>query len=169
MSNHQSLFDVWVLIAYLPLQLRWVIKNEIRKMPVFGYALERMGHVYVDRERGSSVLQGIEKATGKIKEGTSVVFFPEGTFTRADGLREFHLGAFHVAAETGLSVVPVAVRGTRSILRSDQWRIRRGDITVRIGPALAAGGSDFAAALDLRNRARRSILAHCGEPDLLAR
>jgi len=64
--------------------------------------------------------------------------------------------------------VPVALRGTRSILRSDQWRIRRGDITIRIERALHATDNDFAAAVALRNAARKVILDHCGEPDLLA-
>jgi 1-acyl-sn-glycerol-3-phosphate acyltransferase len=82
------------------------------------------------------------------------------------GLLEFRLGAFLAAAQARLPVVPIAIRGTRSILRGDQWLPRRGRITVRIGAPIKPDGADFAAAVRLRDAARAFILAHCHEPDL---
>jgi 1-acyl-sn-glycerol-3-phosphate acyltransferase len=82
------------------------------------------------------------------------------------GLLEFRMGAFVVAAETGTPVIPVTITGTRSVLRGGQWFPRRGHIKVHIGKALRADGTDFDAALRLRDAARAAILKRCGEPDL---
>lgn len=95
------------------------------------------------------------------------MFFPEGGFTRVTGVMPFHMGAFVAAAEAGLPVVPVAIRGTRSILRADSWFPRRGNITVVIGETIMPrAGARWIAAGVLRDEARRHILRHCGEPDL---
>jgi 1-acyl-sn-glycerol-3-phosphate acyltransferase len=82
------------------------------------------------------------------------------------GLLGFQLGAFLVAAEAGVPVTPITIRGTRSILRGGQWFPRRGRIHVHIGQALAPDGADFDAAVRLRDTARAQMLQHCGEPDL---
>lgn len=98
------------------------------------------------------------------------MFFPEGTFTRMPGLLPFHMGAFELAAQGGLAVVPVAVRGTRSMLRSDSWFPRAGTITVAVGspidPATAPGHDDWAKSCWLRDECRRFLLRHVAEPDL---
>jgi 1-acyl-sn-glycerol-3-phosphate acyltransferase len=94
------------------------------------------------------------------------VFFPEGTFTRASGLLPFRMGAFVVAARSGVPVVPVTLRGTRSMLRDSHWFPRRGILTVTVGEPIMPSGSDWAAAIELRNRARAEIARQCGEPDL---
>jgi 1-acyl-sn-glycerol-3-phosphate acyltransferase len=93
--------------------------------------------------------------------------YPEGTFVRAPGLRPFKLGAFHVAAQSGAPLVPVAIRGMRSILRDGQWVPRRGTVVLSFGEPLAPDGNDFAASVRLRDRARAVILERCGEPDLV--
>ena len=98
--------------------------------------------------------------------GDAVVFFPEGTFTEAGGLRPFRLGAFRIAADTGTPVVPVALRGTRDVLRGDRWLPRHGRIEVIVGAPLEPDGNDWTAALALRDAARRFILDRTGEPDL---
>jgi 1-acyl-sn-glycerol-3-phosphate acyltransferase len=82
------------------------------------------------------------------------------------GLLSFRLGAFLAAAQAGASVVPIAIRGTRSILRGGQWLPRRGEINVEIGAPIKPDGADFAAAVKLRDAARCFVLAHCREPDL---
>jgi len=103
------------------------------------------------------------------RRGKTLVFFPEGTFTRTPGLLPFHMGAFVAAAEAGVPLVPVTIRGTRSILRSDQWFPRRGTVAVTIGTPVPPEGADWAAAIRLRDTARAEILRHCGEPDLADR
>jgi 1-acyl-sn-glycerol-3-phosphate acyltransferase len=100
------------------------------------------------------------------KAGERILTFPEGTLVRVPGLLGFRLGAFLAAVEAGVPVVPIAIRGTRSILRGGQWRPRPGRISVHIGASIAPDGTDFAAAVRLRDRARAFVLAHCREPDL---
>jgi hypothetical protein len=95
-----------------------------------------------------------------------MLFFPEGTFGRAPGLRPFRLGAFVVAAQTSVPAVPLGISGTRSILRSGQWFPRRGTVSLTIGPPIMPQGSDWTAAIALREGARAQILGYCGEPDL---
>ncbi len=101
------------------------------------------------------------------------MFFAEGTFTRVPGLRPFLLGAFAIAAETKIPVIPVAIRGTRSILRSGSWFPHHGSINIEIGEAIDPGQvadktekDSWHVAIELRDRSREFILRHCGEPDL---
>jgi 1-acyl-sn-glycerol-3-phosphate acyltransferase len=136
MSNHQSLFDVWALIGKLPLQLRWVVKGDIRKMPLFGYALERMGHIYVDRARGKTIAQSLESAARKIREGTSVVIFPEGTRSKDGRLQKFHRGGAVIALRSGVAVLPVTVNGGRFVLPKDTLDLLPGKIQVIVGDAI---------------------------------
>jgi len=103
----------------------------------------------------------------------SLFFYPEGTFTRVSGLQNFHMGAFITAATTGMQVVPIAIRGTRSMLRPDTWMPRRGRITFTVGKVItpdveieAGSGDKWSTAVKLREAAHRHILAHCGEVDL---
>jgi 1-acyl-sn-glycerol-3-phosphate acyltransferase len=94
------------------------------------------------------------------------VFFPEGTFTRRAGLSGFYLGAFQVAAQAELPVVPGILRGTRTMLRGEQWFPRWSPISVTIEEPIEPSGSDFAAVVRLRDAVRAVVLAGCGEPDL---
>ncbi len=100
------------------------------------------------------------------RQARILVFFPEGSFTRRAGLSGFYLGAFKVATETKLPIVPGILRGTRSMLRSGQWFPRRTPITIEIVDLVPPSGKDFASVLRLRDQVRQVILARCGEPDL---
>ncbi|MGC2076999.1 MAG: lysophospholipid acyltransferase family protein [Xanthobacteraceae bacterium] len=105
-------------------------------------------------------------ATDLTRQGRLLVVFPEGTFTRRAGLLEFFTGAFKIASETGLPVYPGILRGTRSILRSDQWFPRWGRVDVEILDPFAPRGTDFESVLQLRDAVRQAVLSRCGEPDL---
>lgn len=101
-----------------------------------------------------------------MKAGTSAAFFPEGTFRRMPGLGPFHLGAYAAAVAAQVPVLPVAIRGTRALLRAGQWLPRRDPIAVTIGsPVFPPAPDAFAAAVALRDAARAHILAYCGEQD----
>jgi 1-acyl-sn-glycerol-3-phosphate acyltransferase len=130
---------------------------------VLCWAFSAPGHLFVRRFDPARALPCGGAATA---DRANIVFFPEGAFTRRAGLSEFYLGAFKVAAEAGLPVVPGTIRGTRSILRSDQWFPRWTPLSVTIGNAIMPAGKDFAAVLRLRDEARKVVLAGCGEPDL---
>ena len=100
------------------------------------------------------------------KLGLDVLVFPEGTLIRSTGLMDFRTGAFQAAAQAGIPVVPVSLRGVRSVLRDGTWYLRRAAITVTIGVPIAPEGEDWAAAVKLRDAVRAEILRSCGEPDI---
>ena len=106
--------------------------------------------------------------TVAVREGRRLVVFAEGTFTRAPGLRPFHLGGFLAAAESGAPTVPIAISGTRSVLRDGQWLPRHGPIAVVVGGAVSPPGglAPLPAALQIRDAIRAHIAAHCGEAEL---
>ncbi len=165
-ANHASYLDGLALLLAIPGDIAFVAKSELAAQFFAGPFLRALGACFVERADPEASVEDARRLAETAAE-RSLVFFPEGTFYRGEGLQAFRLGAFAVAAETNLPIVPVAMRGTRSILRSDQWRIRRGDITIRIEPALSPEGQGFAAAVALRDATRRAILAQCGEPDAL--
>lgn len=165
-ANHASYLDGFALTATLPTQGSFLAKRELKDSYLARLLLERMGTLFVERFDPSKGVEDIRRAAETLAEGQSLLLFPEGTFDRAPGLRPFRLGAFMLAAESGIPVVPVAIRGTRSVLRGDKWFPRKGKISVTILPPMRAKGSDMAAAAKLRDEVRAEILEHCGEPDL---
>lgn len=166
--NHASYLDGVVLMAALPKQFGFVAKRELLEQFIPRIYLLRLGAEFVERFAAQESVQDARRLEVVLRAGRSLVFFPEGTFTRFPGLKPFRLGAFVVAANAGTPVVPVALCGTRSILRDGQWWPRRGAITITFGPPLrpvAEARDAFAAAVVLRDAARTYILHHCGEPD----
>jgi 1-acyl-sn-glycerol-3-phosphate acyltransferase len=168
-ANHASYLDPIVLCAALPAYFSFIAKRELLDRVVPRLFLRGLGAQFVERFDVRRSIEDGRRLGEAVKTGTSAAFFPEGTFTRVAGLRPFHLGAFAAAAAAGVAVLPVAIRGTRTILRDGQWLPRRGLIEITIGsplPRPASATDDFAAAVALRDAARAHILAHCGEADL---
>jgi 1-acyl-sn-glycerol-3-phosphate acyltransferase len=172
-ANHASYLDGYALIAALPRPLTFIAKEEFARDPLLGEALRRIDTEFVERFDPEKGVSDTRRLARRLLEGHTLMFFAEGTFTRVPGLRPFHLGAFVAAVESGAPVVPVALRGTRSMLRSDSWFPRRGAIHITIGGPLdaaafrnAVGGDVWKAALRVRDEARAHIVRHCGEPDL---
>ena len=172
-SNHSSYIDSFVLAAVIPRTFRFVAKAELADSILLRKPLNNIHTEFVERfDTGKSVSDS-QYLAEVLQQGNALLYFAEGTFTRIPGLAPFHLGAFSVAAETGAAVVPIAIRGTRSILRPESWFPRRGSIHVEIGQPISpgeleseAGSDNWTTALALRDRCREFILRHCGEPDL---
>ena len=167
--NHASYMDGVILVAALPRHYGFVAKRELREQFVPRVYLERLGAEFVERFAAQQSAEDANRLAAAAARGRSLAFFPEGTFTRVPGLRPFYLGAFAAAVQAGVPVVPVAIRGSRALLRADQWLPRRASITVTIGAPIPppAGAPDaFAAAVSLRDLARAEILRHCGEPGI---
>ncbi len=133
MSNHQSLLDVLALIGRIPLQIRWIVKRELRKIPVFGYALERMGHIYIDRGDHENAYRGLDVAAEKIRGGTSVIIFPEGTRSRDGRLMRFKKGGAYLAIKSGVSLLPVTVNGGRFALPKGTMALMPGKMEIIVG------------------------------------
>ncbi len=165
-ANHASYLDGLVLAAALPGTPVFIAKKELEPQVFAGHFLKALGALFVERADAEGGIEGAEEALRAAAAGRVLVFFPEGTLTRAPGLLPFRLGAFVTAARQRIPVLPVTLRGTRSILRGGQWFPRRGAISIRIGAPIPPDGADFAAAVRLRDRARAAILAASGEPDM---
>jgi len=165
-TNHASYLDGLALAAVLPGTPVFVAKRELSRQIVAGPFLKRLGAFFTERAEPAASLEEVDQLAALARSGERPVFFAEGTFTRMPGLMEFRLGAFMVAVEAGAPVTPIAIRGSRSILRSGQWLPRKGRLSVHVGEALMPAGDDFNAAVALRDAARAAVLAHCGEPDL---
>ena len=172
-ANHASYLDSYTLVAELPRHVRFIAKAELAQQFAVRLPLQRIHTEFVERFEIRKGVRDTQRLADILKDGHSLMFFAEGTFTRVPGLRPFHLGAFIVAAQAGTPVVPVAIRGTRSILRSGSWFPHRGAISIEVGEAVdaaglvaQAGGDTWRTAIALRDRCREFILRHCGEPDL---
>ncbi len=166
--NHTSYLDGIVLAAALPprFQYAFAAKREFARQLIPRLFLRGIGAVYVERFDVRQGSEDVEQFAAVLRAGISPVFFPEGTFDRRAGLRPFRSGAFAVAARAGVPVVPAAIRGARSILRDDNWFMRRGAITLIFGPPHQSLGSDWESTVQLRDAVRGEILRAGGEPDL---
>ena len=165
-ANHCSYLDSLVLVAALPGETAFVAKSELAPQLIAGTFLRRIGALFVERfddARGSGDIDDVISAA---RAGHRLVVYPEGTLTRRPGLLAFKLGAFAAAVTAKVPVVPVTLRGTRSVLRGGQWFPRPGNVQVTVGRRLLAERDGFDAAITLRDAARAAILAGCGEPDL---
>jgi len=137
-ANHSSWFDVFALAGYLPGHFRFVAKKELAKIPLFGPAWVACGHVSIDRSDRSSAVDSLAMAAGRIRdEHLTIVLFAEGTRSQTGQLQPFKKGAFVLAIQSGVPVVPVAILGSREVMPKGRWRIRPGTIRVRIGTPIA--------------------------------
>ena len=164
-ANHASYVDSIALAAALPMPVSFVAKQELSAHAFAGPLLRRLGAVFVERfdaRQGVDDVRRLAETTGE----RPLFFFAEGTFTRQPGLRSFRLGAFQVAVQNRLVVVPVALSGTREILRDESWLPRRAAVQITFCAPITATGEGWQAALQLRDATRREILKYCGEPDL---
>jgi len=143
-----------------------IAKQELKAQWVAGPFLRRLGTIFARRLDRKAGVEDIESILDAARCGAKLVTMPEGTFSRMPGLLPFRLGAFLVAARAGVPVIPVTIKGTRMILRSDQWFPRRAPISVHIGKPVRAEGADFRSAIKLRNECRDVIQQASGEPDL---
>lgn len=133
-SNHQSSYDIFVLFGWLGVDLKWVIKTELRKYPVFGYAVEAGGNIVIDRSNPKEAYKSLEKARQKVTGGTSIIMLPEGTRSRTGELGPFKKGAFVLARDLNLPVLPVSITGTRKILPPKTLDLFPGRAVLQIHP-----------------------------------
>ena len=165
-SNHQSYLDGPVLLATLPSKVTFIAKEELENRFISRMFLKRLGAEFVERYDQRQGVASAQHAVQSALAGRSLFFFPEGTFTRSPGLLPFHMGAFTTASATNVAIVPISIQGTRSILRSDSWFPHRGIISVIVMRPIKPHGTDWAAAVELRDLSRTKILRYLGEPDL---
>lgn len=115
-ANHQSHYDIFVIYGWMPVDFRWVMKIQLLKVPFLGYSCYKIGHVFIDRSNPEKAKETINAAKDRIKGGTSIMFFPEGTRSNDGKLREFKKGAFKFALDMNLPILPVTIVGSRNVL-----------------------------------------------------
>jgi 1-acyl-sn-glycerol-3-phosphate acyltransferase len=140
MSNHQSNFDIPVLLACLPVQFRWLAKAELFKIPIFGRAMRGAGYVKIDRFNQEAAFESLSEAAEKMKNGVSVMIFPEGTRSRDGNIRPFKKGGFVMAMDAGVPIVPIVLKGTWTIMDKSSLRINTGQVSLNIEPPIATTG-----------------------------
>ena len=137
MANHQSHVDIPTLFLALPMVPGFLAKAELRRVPLFGRAMEAGGHVFVDRGKHEKAVQAIEEAAANIRGGGSIVIFPEGTRSRRREVMPFKKGGFHLAKQARVPIVPIGVRGTADILPKHSKQILPGRCEVHIGEPIS--------------------------------
>ncbi len=160
MPNHQSNFDIPVLLGHLTVQFRWLAKVELFKIPIFGRAMRKAGYISIDRYNRQSAINSLKVAAEKIKNGVSVLIFPEGTRSRDGKIRPFKKGGFVMAIESGVPIVPVVISGTRAIMTKGKFRVNPGHIHMRIFAPIDTSTYTRATKEALMERVRSVICEH---------
>jgi 1-acyl-sn-glycerol-3-phosphate acyltransferase len=140
MANHQSDFDILIVLAHIPGQFRWIAKKELFKIPVFGKAMRNAGYIEIDRQNHEKALKSLDEAAQKIREGKSVVTFPEGTRSRDGKIKPFKQGMFHLAIRSGVPIVPISIIGANEIMPKRTLKVRPGRITMMIDRPVEVSG-----------------------------
>lgn len=144
MANHSSYFDVLAVLAYLDVQFKWIVKKELFNIPLLGINMKRCGYISVDRDNHENALKSIELAKEKLRSGTSIFIFPEGTRSENGVLRyPFKKGGFHLALLSGAPIVPIAITGAREILPKDGMIVKPGRIKFMIGRPIYPDGHNM--------------------------
>lgn len=133
MSNHQSDFDIFIVLAFIPGQFRWIAKKELFRIPAFGKAMRNAGYIEMDRQNHEKAVRSLEIASQKIQEGKSVMSFPEGTRSRDGKIKDFKQGMFHLALRARVPIVPISIIGASKIMPKRSLMIHPGRITMVIG------------------------------------
>lgn len=140
-ANHQTGWDIFLLYGYLPVDFRWLMKKELRKVPFIGFASEKVGHIFIDRSSPRAAMHSLEEAKNKLVNGNSVVIFPEGTRSRNKEMRPFKKGAFKLAFELGLDILPITIVNSYKIKRKGFYNIVPARAGLVIHPVIHS--SDF--------------------------
>lgn len=160
-GNHTSLFDPPLMISTLPCRPVFVAKRELARIPFLGWVIWLADFIFIDRRDRASAMASLAEAAARIRAGQAIVAFPEGTRSREGSLLPFKKGAFALAFEAGVSVVPFAIHGGPEILPKGAWRVKGGSYRITVGQPLAS--CDFPDADALREAAGAAVRALLGK------
>ncbi len=134
--NHQSAFDIFALYGHIGIDFRWIMKKELRHAFGIGPASAKVGHIFIDRSSPKAAYESIKEAKDKLQNGTSVVIFPEGTRSGSNTVRRFKSGAFKLAEDLQLPILPVTIKDTHKIYRGGMFNVRPGRVEMFIHPEI---------------------------------
>ena len=159
-ANHGSALDIPILFGHLPVDFRIIHKRSLYLVPVVGLYLYVTGHVGIDRGNAFRARKSLERAASRIRGGTSVVVFPEGTRSRAAGVGPFKRGSFVIAVEAGVPVVPLSIVGVKQVAEGG-LRVRAGTVQLLVHPLVPTAGRGVEQAAELAEEVRRIVVAGC--------
>jgi 1-acyl-sn-glycerol-3-phosphate acyltransferase len=157
-SNHQGSFDIWAFMGYFPGQFRWVLKKELFRIPFMGLAMRKAGYIGVDRAHPQQAMKDMAQALNCLKQGKSVLIFPEGTRSRDGKVAEFKRGGFMLAYKAGVPILPVSISGSFDIMHKGSWLIYPRRIKMVIHPPVAVKDLDKKAKRELPDKMRQMII-----------
>jgi 1-acyl-sn-glycerol-3-phosphate acyltransferase len=164
MANHASMVDIWAMFLRMPVPVRFIAKKQLGQIPVFGWAMRAGRFVFIDRQNAVSARRSIQEAAQRIKDGHSVAIFPEGTRTRDGKLGAFKKGGFHLAIDSGVEIVPLAIHGTRAVMPPGTPLIRAGRVQIEIDEPISTAGLGPSDRQQLLERVYARIADMLGEP-----
>ncbi len=157
LTNHQSAYDIFLVYGWIGIDIKWVMKKELRKVPGLGFGSEKVGHIFLDRSNSRAALESLNIARQKLVNGTSVVVFPEGTRSKTGHPGPFKRGAFKLAIDLGLPILPVTLINTRNILPADSFNILPGRVEMVIHKPISIKGIEEKNMHELMDRIRHQI------------
>jgi len=163
MANHLSTVDIWALFVALPVKIRFIAKKQLGQIPLFGWAMAAGRFIFIDRQNPLAARRSIDQASARIRAGSSVAIFPEGTRSRDGHLGPFKKGGFHLAITSGVPIVPVGIRGAHEVMPRGSWILRRGPVSVEIGTPIETTGLSSADKDALLERVRSEIARMSGQ------
>ncbi len=135
-ANHQSMFDVWLVYGWLPVIFKWLMKAELRKVPFVGTGCKAAGHIFVDRRNAKAAMESLQEVERQLVNGICTVIFPEGTRSLNGEVGRFKRGAFQIAMDLGLPVIPLSLDGCFEVLPKGKPFVNRHPVHMHIGEAI---------------------------------
>ncbi len=158
MANHQSDFDILITLAHVPGQFRWIAKKELFAIPIFGQAMKAAGYIEIDRQNHEKALQSLDLAALRIREGKSVMTFPEGTRSRTGEIKPFKQGTFYLAIQSGVPIVPITIIGSGEIMPKRSLKVKSGRIKLIIDKPIPTSGYTLENRQELIDKVRQVII-----------
>jgi len=163
MSNHQSYFDIFTLLVGLPADFKFLMKKSLMKIPLLSTTMRRAGYLSVDRRDTKNAIISMDAAAEKIRNGASILVFPEGTRSKDGHIQNFKKGGFHTALKAGCDIIPIAILNSRDIVPKGSLRIKKGTIKMSIGRPIPVKDYSKGNINELIKRTREAIISQMTE------
>jgi 1-acyl-sn-glycerol-3-phosphate acyltransferase len=157
MSNHQGIYDIFALLGHLPYQFKWLAKKELFSVPFLGWTMAAVGYISIDRGGTRDTVEAMNQAAQKIRDGMSVVIFPEGSRSPDGLIQPFKKGGFTLAIKSKVPIVPVAISGSRAIMPKDKLTAISGEIRILVGRPIETENSALKDREVLMKKVRETI------------
>lgn len=157
MTNHQSYFDIFALLATLSVNFKFIMKQELMKIPILGFTMRNAGYIGIERKDPRKAIKSMNAVAEKIKHGTSILIFPEGTRSKDGRLLPLKKGGFHLALKSGCKIVPIGISNSHRIVPKGSLKINRGSIHLRVGRPISTSPYSKKSISELMDKVQHAI------------